>query len=82
MHSIFADNFNISQVKDSGTQIHTLHYYIAENIACLNIFVGSWRYVFTLLRYTLPYYSLELYQALIPCCGILYPKTLLDYTQY
>ena len=38
MHSVFAENFNLSQVKDSGTQIHTLHYYIAENIACLNTF--------------------------------------------
>ena len=81
MHSVFAENFNLSQVKDSGTQIHTLPYYIAENIACLNTFVGSVRYRFTLLRYTLPYYSVELYPALIHCCGILYPNTLLDYTQ-
>ena len=43
MHSVFAENFNLSQVKDSGTQIHTLHYYIAENIACLKTFVGSVR---------------------------------------
>ena len=41
MHSVFAKNFNLFQVKDSDTQIHTLHYYIAENIACLNTFVGS-----------------------------------------
>ena len=81
MHSVFAENFNLSQVKDSGTQIHTLPYYIAENIDCLNTFVGSVRYRFTLLRYTLPYYSVELYPALIHCCGILYPNTLLDYTQ-
>ena len=39
MHSVFAENFNLSQVKDSGTQIHTLHFYIAEKIACLNTFV-------------------------------------------
>ena len=82
MHSIFAKNFNVSQVKDSGTQIHTLKIYIAENIACLNTFVGSVRYLFTLLRYKLPYYSVQLYPALIHCCGILYRKTLLDYTQY
>ena len=55
MHSVFTENFNLSQVKDSGTQIHTLHYYIAEKIAYLNTFVGSVRYLFTLLRYTLPY---------------------------
>ena len=82
MDSVFAENFNLSQVKDSGTQIHNLHYYIAENIACLNTFVGSVRYLFTLLRYTLPYYSFQLYPALIHCCGVLYPNILLDYTQY
>ena len=82
MHSVFAENFNLSQVKDSGTQIHTPHYYFAENIACLNTFVESVRYVFTLLRYTLPYYSVELYPALLHCCGKLYSNTLLDYTQY
>ena len=43
MHSVSAENFNLSQVKDSGTQIHTLHYYIVENIVCLNTFVGSVR---------------------------------------
>ena len=82
MHSVFAENFNLSQVKDRDTQIHTLHYYIAENISCLNIFVLSVRYLFTLLRYTLPYYSVELYPALLHICGILNPNTLLDYTQY
>ena len=30
MHSVFAENFNLSQVKESGTQILTIHYYIAE----------------------------------------------------
>ena len=82
MHSVFAENFNLSQVKDSGTQIHTLRYYIAEKIACLNTLVGSVRYLFTLLRYTLPYYSVELYPAITKRCGILYLNTLLDYTQY
>ena len=28
MHSVFAENFNPSQVKDSATQILTIHYYI------------------------------------------------------
>ena len=64
MHSIFAGNFDLSQVKNSGAQIHTLQYYIAENVACLTTFVGSVRHLFTLLRYTLPYYSIELYQQL------------------
>ena len=82
MHSVFAENFNLPQVKDSSTQIHTLHSYIAENIACLNTFVGSVRYLFTLLRNTLPYYSVVLYPALLHCCGILYPNTLLDYNRY
>ena len=30
MHSVFAESLNLPQVKDSGTQIHTIHYYIAE----------------------------------------------------
>ena len=82
MHSVFAENFNLSQVKDSSTQIHSLHYYIAENIACLNTFVGSVRYLSTLLRYKLTHYSVELYPALIHYCGLLYHSRLLDYTQY
>ena len=82
MHSVFAKNFNLSQVKDSGTQIHSLHYFVAENIACLNTFVGSVRYLFTLLRYTIPYYSVELYPALIHCCGILYLNTMQGYIQF
>ena len=43
INSVFAEYFNLSQVKDSGTRRHTLHYYIAENIACLNTFLGSVR---------------------------------------
>ena len=82
MHSVFDENFNLSQVKYSSTQIQTLKYYIAENIACLNTFVGSVRYLSTLLRYTLPHYSVELYPALIHYCGLLYQSRLLDYTQY
>jgi len=30
MHPVFAENFNLSQVEDWSTQIHTIHYYIAE----------------------------------------------------
>ena len=71
MHSIFAKNFNWSQFKDSGTKIHNLRCLIAENIACLNTFVGSVRCFISLLRYTLPFYSddVELYPALVHCCG-------------
>ena len=29
-HSVFAESLNVSQVRDSGTQIHTIQYYIAE----------------------------------------------------
>ena len=82
MHSISAEKFNLSQVKDSGTHIHTLHYYIAENIPCLKTFVASARYLFALLRYRLPYYSVELYPSLKHCYGNLYPNTLLDYIQF
>ena len=51
-------------------------------IPCLDTFVGSVRYLITLLKYTLPYYSVELYSAFIHCCGILCLNTLLEYTQY
>ena len=30
MHSVFAESLSLSQVDDSGTQIPTIHYYIAE----------------------------------------------------
>ena len=53
-----------------------------RKIPCLNTVVGSVRYLITLLKYTQPYYSIELYPALIHCCGILYLKTLLEHTQY
>ena len=61
MHSVFAENFNLPQVKDSGTQIHTQPYYIAENIAWLKTFVAVYaifllcwgaRCLITLLSYT------------------------------
>ena len=51
------------------------------NIPCLNTLVESARYLITLLRYTPPYYSVELYPVLIHCCGILYLNTLLGYIQ-
>ena len=30
MHSVFAESLNLSQDKDSDTQIHTIHYFVAE----------------------------------------------------
>ena len=30
MHPVFAQSLNLSQVKHSNTQIHTIHTYIAE----------------------------------------------------
>ena len=81
MHSIFAESLNLSQVKDSDTQNHTTHYYIAEIYPVLIHWMEIVRYLIILLRYTLPYYSVELYPALIHCCGILYVNTLLGYTQ-
>ena len=48
MHLVFAENFNLSQVKDSGIQIQNLRYYIAENIACFKTFEGNVRYLRTI----------------------------------
>ena len=50
-------------------------------IPSLKTLVESAHHLITLLRYTLPYYSVELYSALIHWCGILYCNTLLGYTQ-
>ena len=49
---------------------HTISY--CGIIPCLITLVGSARYLITLLRYTPHFYSVELYSALILCCGILY----------
>ena len=69
-----------SQGLEQPHPYHTILHF--GKIHCLNTFVGSVRYLNTLLRYTLPYYYVELYPALIHCCGILYLNTLLEYTQY
>ena len=82
MHSVFAENSSLSHVKDSNTQIHTIHSYIAEIYLVLIHSLWSVRYLITLLRYTPPYYTVELYPALIHCSGILYLNTLLECTQY
>ena len=40
MHSVFAESKNLSQVKDSNNQIHTIQSYIAERYLVL---IHSWR---------------------------------------
>ena len=61
MHSVFAESLSLSQVKDSGTQIDTIHYYIAEIYPVLihwrvvyAVLLLCWgmRYIITLSRYT------------------------------
>ena len=61
MHSVFAEISNLSQLKDSGPQIHTIPYYIAEVYPVLihwwgvyAIFLLCWgkRYLITLQSYT------------------------------
>ena len=61
MHSIFAGSLNLSQVKDLGTQIHTIQFYILEIYPVLHIGGG----------YTLSYYIAEVYAALVLCWAIL-----------
>ena len=70
MHSVFADRLNLSQVKDWGTQIHKIQYYIAEK---------------TLLDYiggdcTLSYYFTEVNAALLLCWAMPKIIALLRYT--
>ena len=45
MNSVFDENLNLSQVKDSGTQIHTILYYIAETYPVLL----HWWWVYAIL---------------------------------
>ena len=61
MHPVFAESLSLSQVKDSGTQIHTTPYYIAETYPVLLHWWGvyavlllcwSIRYIITLFSYT------------------------------
>ena len=58
---------------------HTLTHF--GRTPCLSTLLGSVPYPIILLRYTLAYYSVQLYPALTHCCGILYFNTLLGYTQ-
>ena len=45
MHSVFAESLNLSQVKDLGTQIHTIQYYVAEISTVLKHWWGSYAYL-------------------------------------
>ena len=81
MHWVFDESLNLSQSMDLDTQIPTIHEYIAEKHPVSITLLGSVRYPITFLRSTLPYYSVELYPALIHCCGLLYLNSLLGYTQ-
>ena len=55
MHSVFAESLNLSQFKDSGTQIYTTLYYIAE----INLVIGG--------ECTLNYYIAEVFAAFLLC---------------
>ena len=57
MHSVFAENKNLSQVKDSNNQIHTIQSYLAERYLVL---IHSW-------EWTLSYYFAEIHAALLLC---------------
>ena len=54
-----------------------LHY---RNIPCLNILMGSVRYLITLLKYSLFHYIVELYPTFLQCWAIRNSNTLLRYT--
>ena len=61
MHWVFAENLNMSQVKDSGTQNHTIQYYIAEKKTLSQDIGGDC---------TLSFYFAEVYAALLLCWDI------------
>ena len=74
MHSVFAESLNLSQVKDLGTQIHTIHFYIAEiypvllhwrGVYATLLFCWGIRYIITLLSYTQQKYIVVVYSTLI-----------------
>ena len=54
-----------------------LHY---RSIPCLNTLLGSVLHLFTLLKYSLFDYIVELYPTILHCWAIPNPKTLLRYT--
>ena len=76
MHSVFAESKNLSQVKDSNNQIHTIQSYIAERYLVL---IHSWRVyailllcwdtrcLITMLSYTQQKYIVVVYSTLVHC---------------
>ena len=61
MHSVCAESLNLSQVKDSDIQFHTIHYYIAEiypvslhwwGVYAILLLCWGLRWLNTLLSYT------------------------------
>ena len=82
MYSAFGASLILSQVNNSGIQIHTIQFYIPEvnHNVCLNTLVRSERNPYTLMRYTLPCYFVEPYTTNILWWGIAYLRTLLSST--
>ena len=90
MHSVFAESLSLSQVKDSGTQIHTILYYIAEiypvlihwwGVYAVSLLCWGIRYNITLSSYTQHYIIVVVYSTLIYCWALLNPNTLLRWIQ-
>ena len=81
MHSVFPENSNLTQVKGSDTQIHTINYYIEEIYPILihwwgvyAILILCWgiRCLIILLSYTQHYYT-QLRYTLLQYIAGLYP---------
>ena len=56
MHSVFAENLNLSQSKVLDTQNHSIHYLKCGKILCLNTLLGEC---------TLPYHFAKVYATLL-----------------
>ena len=76
--------------KDSGTQIHTIQYYIAEiyhvlihwwGVYVILLLCPGTRYLITLFSYTRHYYILVVYCTLTHCWAIPNPNTMLRWVQ-
>ena len=79
MQSVFAENLNLSQALGHPYPYHTLLQ--SGFLTWLNPLVGSVRYLISLLRCTLPYYSVEPYPTFLNCWGTIYLDTLLSRTR-
>ena len=71
MQSVFAKSLNLTKVKESGTQIHTIHSHIAEIYAVL---IHWW-------KRTLSHYLAEVNAALLLCWAIPNNNSVSSYTQ-